>query len=181
MSEHHDLVIDADVMRAAGTSETPHASNARRALEAIREGGHRMVLSRPLIDEYKKHASRYASTWRSNMISRKLHRPSEHLEDTALRKTVADAQPHDAPAKETAALKDIHLLEIAFATDGRIISKDAKARDLFRRACPNLGHHKNILWGDLTGLPEAVIAWLREGCRQRNDFRLCPAAPVKRT
>ena len=43
MSSFQDLVIDADIMRAASTSEAPLASNAKKALDAIRDGKHRMV------------------------------------------------------------------------------------------------------------------------------------------
>jgi hypothetical protein len=92
---------------------------------------------------------------------------------------LVDAQPKDALSQEVAVLKDAHLLEAAAATGGRIISKDATARNLFRRACPYLGSYKKILWGDLTGLPEEVIAWVREGCCEKNDFRICPITQKK--
>jgi hypothetical protein len=179
VSSFQNLVIDADIMRAASTSEAPFASNAKKALDAIRDGKHRMVWYGPLLAEYKKHESRYSATWRASMISRRLHRYWEHCEDATLRKTLVDAQPKDAFSQEVAVLKDTHLLEAAAATGGRIISKDATARNLFRRACPDLGSHKKILWGDLTGLPKEVIAWVREGCPERNDFRICPITQKK--
>jgi hypothetical protein len=179
MSSCQDLVIDADIMRAASTSEAPLASNAKKALDAIRDGKHRMVWCGPLIAEYKKHKSRYSATWRANMISRRLHRYWDYSEDAALRKTLVKAQPEDGLSKEIAVLKDAHLLEAAKATGGRIISKDATARNLFRRACPHLGSYKKILWGDLTGLPEDVISWEREGCSENNDFRICPITQKK--
>lgn len=175
MSSFQDLVIDADIMRAASTSEAPLASNAKKALDAIRDGKHRMVWCGPLIAEYKKHESRYSATWRANMISRRLHRYWDYSEDAALRQTLVNAQPGDALSQEVAVLKDAHLLEAAAATGGRIISKDATARSLFRRACPNLGPYKTILWGDLTGMPAEVVEWIQKGCVDRNEFRICPA------
>lgn len=175
MSSCQDLVIDADIMRAASTSEAPLASNAKKALDAIRDGKHRMVWCGPLIAEYKKHESLYSATWRANMISRRLHRYWDYSEDAALRRTLVNAQPEDALSKEVAVLKDAHLLEAASATGGRIISKDARARNLFRRACPDLGVYRTILWGDLTGSPDMVVGWVENGCADRADFMLCPA------
>lgn len=127
----------------------------------------------------KKHESRYSATWRANMISRKLHLFWSYAEAKALRKTLVDALPDNAAAQEKAVLKDAHFLETAAATGGRVVSKDATARNLFRQACPNLGSYKTILWGDLTGMPDAVVGWIEHDCADRNDFRLCPAAEKK--
>ena len=174
-----DLVIDADIMRSAGESEHPHSSNSRRLLETIRDAGHRMVQCAPLTAEHKKHQSAFASTWRASMVSRKRWVQWVYQEDRKLREVLVAALPLAASAQRDAVLKDAHLLEAASATDGRILSKDAKARNLFQRACPTLGIHKTILWGDLTGSPEEVIAWVQTGCTSRYDFRLCPVEPRK--
>lgn len=174
-----DLVIDADIMRAAGLSEHPHSSNARRALETIRQAGHRMVQSSPLKAEHDRHQSLYARQWRASMISRRQFKLWPYQEDKALRKLLIAAQPLNATAQESAALKDAHLLECAASTDRRIVSKDTTARALFRRACPSLGHHRDILWGDLTHASEEVIQWLAKGCPERPDFKLCPPPPPK--
>lgn len=174
-----DLVIDADIMRAAGESEHPHSSNARRLLETIRDAGHRMVQCAPLVAEHKKHQSAFASRWRASMVSRKRWVPWAYQEDGKLREVLVAALPSEATAQLAAVLKDAHLLEAASATDGRVLSKDAKARNLFRRACPALGVNKTILWGDLTGSPEEVIDWVQIGCNSRTDFKLCPVEPRK--
>ena len=169
-----EIVIDADIMRSAGTSEHPHSRKSRELLEAIREGNHRMVQCTPLLAEHKKHRSRFAATWQANMIARKQSVYWKYEEDAALRKALVDALPPDAPAKEMAALKDAHLLEAAAATGHRIVSKDKTARDLFRLACPVLGNHRNILWGEMSFCSEEVIGWIESGSGVRDDFKLCP-------
>ena len=171
-----DIVIDADIMRSAGTSEHPHSSNARKVLDAIWDAGHRMVQCAPLKEEHDRHQGRYASLWRAKMISKKRWKHWKYVEDTVLRNTLVAALPAESRVKDREMLKDTHLLEVAAATDNRIVSKDATARNLFRLACPNLGIHKAILWGDLTGAPAKVIQWVKDGCAERNDFRLCPQA-----
>lgn len=170
-----DIVIDADIMRSAGTSEHPHSSNARRALEAIWNAGHRMVQCKPIKDEHDRHQGRYASLWRTRMVSRKRWIHWDYKEDVALRQTLVAALPESAGrGKERAVRKDAHLLEAASATDKRIVSKDSTARKLFQHACPDLGMHRQILWGDLTSAAEAVIEWIAGGCHERDDFKLCP-------
>lgn len=173
MTSGENIVIDADIMRAASISEMPPASHAMRALEAIRNGTHKMAWSTPLVAEYKKHESRYSATWRASMLAQKRHQFWEHKDDPELRKSLVAAQPEQATAQEIAVLKDAHLLELANATNGRIVSKDATAKNLFRRACPVLGRYRTTLWGDLTHSPDDVIQWIKDGCVDRADFRLC--------
>jgi len=173
-----DIVIDADIMRSAGKTEHPHSSNARKVLEAIRDAGHRMVQCAPLKVEHDIHHSRYSSLWRTNMISRKQWIRWEYTQDAELRVTLIAALPEEATGQQKAVLKDAHLLEAAAATGKRIVSRDSTARNLFRCACPNLGHHRNIQWGDLTSVPANVIQWVKDGCVERDDFKLCPP-PLK--
>ncbi len=174
-----DIVIDADIMRSAGTSQHPHSSNARKLLDAVWDAGHRMVQCAPLKQEHDRHQGRYASLWRTKMISKKRWVHWKHEENTDLRRILVEAFPAGSQARDREVLKDAHLLEAAAATDKRIVSKDATARNLFRLACPNLIAHKAILWGDLTGAPAKVIQWVEDGCAERKDFRLCPQATKK--
>ena len=174
-----DIVIDADIMRSAGKSEHPHSSNARKVLDAIWDAGHTMVQCAPLKVEHVRHQGRYASLWRTKMVSRKRWTHWNYVADKELRTILVAALPAGSRAKDREVLKDAHLLEAAAATGYRIVSKDATARNLFRLACPNLGVHKSILWGDLTGAPAKVIQWVEDGCAERDDFKLCPPPPRK--
>ena len=113
------------------------------------------------------------------MISKKRWVHWKYEENTDLRRILVEAFPAGSQARDREVLKDAYLLEAAAATDKRIVSKDATARNLFRLACPNLIAHKAILWGDLTGAPAKVIQWVEDGCAERKDFRLCPQATKK--
>lgn len=176
-----DIVIDADIMRSAGTSEHPQSSNARKVLDAIWDAGHRMVQCTPIKAEHDRHQGRYASIWRVRMISKKRWVHWDYVEDVELRNTLVAALPETgSSAKEQAVRKDAHLLEAATATGKRIVSKDATAKDLFRLACPNLRlAYRDILWGDMTSVPRDVIQWVEAGCEERNDFKLCLPPPRK--
>jgi predicted nucleic acid-binding protein len=173
------VVVDADVLRAAGGTEHPTSKRARQALEAIRAGEHRLVLSGPLLREYKNHESRFATLWRSNMVARKRLQHWDYVEDSALRNRLVDALPKDAVSQQREVLKDAHLLEAAVATGQRIVSMDAKAKALFQKACPKLQAHGCLLWGDLTEQPEGTIKWIEDGCRDDLARHLCPKKAPK--
>jgi hypothetical protein len=63
-------------------------------------------------------------------------------------------------------------MEAVSAEDGWILSKGAKVGSLFQRACPALGVHKTIPWGDLTGIrwPSGPVV-RRMVCRAANASR----------
>lgn len=169
-----DLVIDADIMRAAGVSEHPVSSNARLILESIKSAGHRMVHTPAIIKEHKKHQSRFAKTWRASMFSRKLHAPKNASEDAELRKHLVHAQNVESPNDETAVLKDAHLLEAAAASDMRVLSKDTTAKRLFQKGCPLPEPYGRIQWADVTLHPDQTLDWIAQGCPEIQDWRLCP-------
>lgn len=174
MTEPVAVVVDADVLRAAGSTEHPTSRLSRQALEAIRAGKHRLVLCGPLQQEYKRHASLFAERWQSNMVARKQLQRWDHVEDSTLRKLLVEALPEHATGQHKAVLKDAHLLEAAAATGQRIVSKDARAKALFQKACPKLQAHGRLLWGDLTEQPEETIEWIKQGCKDDPARHLCP-------
>lgn len=168
-----DLVIDADIMRASGTSEHPVSSNARLLLETIRERRHRLVQTRALKEEHDRHQSRFARMWRVFMVSRKQWVLIEAPEDPMLRRRLVRAQDPGATEDEVAVLKDAHLLEAAAASGNRVLSRDTKARQLVQKACPLPGRHGRILWADVTRHPNDTLAWVNEDCPQRDDWKIC--------
>jgi predicted nucleic acid-binding protein len=179
MTDRVAVVVDADVLRAAGSTEHPTSRLARQALEAIRAGRHRLVLCEPLQREYKRHESLFAERWRSNMVARKQVQRWDYVEDSALRKLLVEVLPEDATGQHKAVCKDAHLLEAAAATGQRIVSKDAKAKALFQKACPKLQAHGRLLWGDLTEQPEQTIEWIEQGCKAHPALHLCPKRASK--
>lgn len=179
MTSRVAVVVDADVLRAAGSTEHPTSRLARQALEAIRAGKHRLVLYGPLQQEYQRHESLFAERWRANMVARKQLQRWDHVEDSELRQLLVDALPEDATGQHKAVCKDAHLLEAAAATGQRIVSKDARAKALFQKACPKLKEHGRLLWGDLTEQPEETIDWIEQGCQDDPALHLCPKRASK--
>ena len=66
------LVIDASIARAAGdTSNHPTSRNCCDFLQAVLKVCHRMAMTDPLREEWNKHQSRFARTWRVSMMARR--------------------------------------------------------------------------------------------------------------
>jgi predicted nucleic acid-binding protein len=169
------IVVDADIMRAAGLSEKPAASHARQILETIQKSGHSIVMAKPLIKEYKKHQSGFSELWKGQMVrKRQVVRDENYRENRDLRTLLIQQLPADNHAAEAAVLKDAHLLEIALTHGKRIISKDKKAKKNFQFSCAVKGDHRTLLWADATERPAGVIEWIANGCADQNEWRLCP-------
>ncbi len=169
-----DLVIDADILRSSGLTESPTSTNARLLLEAVAGKGHRLVQTTALKLEHDKHASRFAKTWRARMVARKQFVFLQVPENLNLRSHLARAQNPESAREEEAVLKDTHLLEAAAAGDLRVLSKDKTALGLFKKGCPLPKPFGQIVWGDLTQQPDATIAWIKQDCPDQKDWRLCP-------
>jgi predicted nucleic acid-binding protein len=171
------IVVDADIMRAAGVSEKPNAANARMILESIQQCGHYIVMAKPINDEYKRHQSKFAGRWKNQMISQMRAKFVHYKENPTLRALLIQALPDDNDAAEAAVIKDAHLLEVALEHGQRIVSKDKKAKNNFQHACAIKGDHRSLLWADATEKPTEVIEWIKNGCTEQNEWRLCPAPP----
>ena len=82
------LVIDASIAMAAGeTSMHPTSRNCREFLQAVLTVCHRMVLTEPIQEEWTRHESRFARTWRKSMMARKKIEIVEVTADHSLRET----------------------------------------------------------------------------------------------
>ena len=67
------LVIDTDVAQASGDEEAtdPRAINCRDFFKEIMKQNHRVVMTREISDEWKRHQSRFALEWRMSMDARR--------------------------------------------------------------------------------------------------------------
>jgi hypothetical protein len=117
------LVIDASIARASGdTSRHPTAQNCCEFLEAMLSPCHRMALTPPIQDEWNKHQSRFARTWRTSMMARKKIDIVQAAPEHSLEKRITPAERD----KSIAAIleKDHRLIEAALATERRVASLD---------------------------------------------------------
>lgn len=158
------LVIDTDVAQASGDEDAtdPRAINCRDFLKEVRSQDHRVVMTREISDEWKRHRSGFALEWRVSMDARRRIDRINPPEDEELRdKVTVTASDED---EIEAMQKDFHLLQAALTTDQTIISLDETVRRLFKQASRQVGEIRNIIWvnPDRTA-EEQPITWLQNG------------------
>jgi len=162
------LVIDASIARSSGEGRPP-AQACRAFLADVLDICHRLVLASPARCEWKKHRSRFASTWGVSMEARKKTDRPEVSPDHRLRREIRRLP---LPQRTVAAmLKDAHLIEAALSADGLIVSLDEEARKGFARASQSIPRIEGIVWVN----PERdcnVRDWLRSGAPRDEERTL---------
>lgn len=157
------LVIDTDVAQASGDEDATdqRSINCRDFLKGVRSQEHRVVMTREISDDWKRHQSRFALEWRVSMDARrKIDRinPPEYEEIQAkVTNTASDEDEIEVMEK------DFHLLQAALATDQTIISLDETIRGLFKQASQQVGEIRDIIWVNPDRTEEQPIAWLQNG------------------
>jgi hypothetical protein len=158
------LVIDADVARSAGSETAIHqrAINCREFLKSVREQNHRVVLTKILSEEWRKHQSRFSRRWRLSMDARKKVVRINPSEDEQFRDKITTTADNEDEIEVMQ--KDFHLLQAALDTDKTVISLDQIARQLFATASQRVGEIRNIIWvnPDRTTEEEPIV-WLKNG------------------
>jgi len=172
MAQSRELVIDASIARASGGEKAtyPTAAATRDFLQAVLAICHKAVMTPAIRDEWDNHQSNFARKWRASMVARKKLNLVNLEEWKDLRQKIGLIDiPH---ASKTAMLKDCHLIEAAIATDRRIISLDAVARELFSAASHNIKEIKDVLWANPVTDSGQVMAWLKEGAPVQVKWQL---------
>ena len=122
-----EIVVDASIARAASTDGNhPVGAGCRNFLIVVDSAGHDVAMNNELYAEWRKHRSRFASTWLVKMVSQKrlAHYPDEA--DEAFLQRILDAC---SISKMRAAVeKDLHLVTLAFVSHQRIASLDEVVR-----------------------------------------------------
>jgi hypothetical protein len=156
------LVIDASIAMAAGeTSMHPTSRNCREFLQSVLLICHRMVLTRPIQEEWNKHQSGFARKWRASMMARKKIEIFEISLDQSLQERIAGPEP-DTPIAAILE-KDRHLIEAAIATDERIASLDDRVRSHLRERARSLGEVASICWVNPEKPNDRAVSWLEQG------------------
>ncbi len=158
------LVIDTDVAQSSGgeSATDPRAINCRDFLIQVRVLDYRVVMTKEINDEWRRHRSGFAFEWRASMYAR---RRIEHVDPPAYEELQDKVTSTTIDADEIENMeKDFHLLQAALATDQTITSLDETIRRLFKRASQQVGEIRNIIWvnPDKTAV-EHPIAWLQNG------------------
>jgi len=167
------LVIDTDVVQSSGSEKAtdPRAVSCREFLRAVRSYNYRVVVTKEINAEWKRHRSGFAHEWKVSMYARRRIEdinPSEN--DTLLDKiTTATNDPDEVEVMQ----KDFHLLQAALETDKIVISLDQTVRNLFANASQQVGEIRIIIWvNPERTLEEQPIPWLKNGAPAETHRRL---------
>lgn len=158
------LVIDADVAQASGDEDAtdPRAVNCRDFLKEVMTQNHRLVMTRKISDEWKRHQSRFALEWRMSMDARRRVDRIDPPEYDELQGKVANTTDSEDEIKVMQ--KDLHLLEAALVTDKTIISLDETVRTLFAQTSQQVSEIRDIIWvNPERTTEEQPIDWLQSG------------------
>jgi len=164
------LVIDASVARAAGETEHRVSGACRSFLLEVREICHRVVMTPEIREEWKKHRSRFAYGWLASMTAKKKVARPGPVENARLRQTIHSLNLTDSVRE--AILKDIHLVEAAFATDHAVASLDETARRYLRQLTEHVKSLTSLVWVNPTKDDEHATDWLRQGAKEDEERRL---------
>lgn len=175
----YGIVVDTSIARSASDSPDSVASRCHACLEALSGAGHLLVMTQALREEWFRVASgrpsggwqrcvsRYASTWYTDMVSRRRIIGVHPRQSEEFRRQVLAAV--DADRRERAR-KDLHLVEAALAADNRVLSRDHKARTDFDGAATSVSELRPILWVD--ALRHQAPQWLSDGAQDLPKYRL---------
>jgi len=153
------LVIDADIAHSAGESDHPVSGNCRNFLEAVRENGHKLIMTKEIRDEWNRHQSNYSTRWRALMVSRK---QVNMIRIGKNEKTESDLPNWGLTDKqERIALKDCHLIDAALKSGKIVASGDNTARDVFSVASENKTMLKSLIWVNPKDGETEITNWIK--------------------
>jgi len=136
------IVVDADIARSSGNTEHPISIHARKVLEEIKSNGHVCVMCPTLQAEWNKHKSNYATRWYTSMVARRKIKRGNYISDV---KNHIELNVTESKIKNIA-IKDAHLIDIALAESGIIISNDNNARVAFCEIGNGYKKIQTIIW-----------------------------------
>nr|WP_314860783.1 hypothetical protein [uncultured Undibacterium sp.] len=137
-----DIVIDADIARSSGVTEHPISRNSRVVLQAIINSDLKVVFCSALLDEWKKHKSRFATQWLSSMVAKK--RFIIVSPPMITRNEIDNAQIKED--MRDIARKDAHIIDIAISCSKLIASNDSTARNVFCEIALNSKIFDDLFW-----------------------------------
>lgn len=157
------LVIDASVASASGDPKAtlPVPSNCRDFLKAVLKICHRVVLSAELTEEWNRHQSNFARTWRVSMVARKKGKRTAPAQNASLRARILKTTTKEKD--QQAVEKDFHLIEAAMDADGIVVSLDETARRAFALAASQVKELRGLVWANPARESEECGDWLEAG------------------
>ena len=172
------LVIDADVAQASGDEDAtdPRAVNCRDFLKEVMTQNHRIVMTRKISNEWKRHQSRFALEWRMSMDARRRVDRIDPPEYHEFQGKVASTTDNEDEIEVMQ--KDLHLLEAALETDKNVISLDETVRTLFAQTSQQVSEIRDIIWvNPERTIEEQPIEWLKNGASAEEHRKLSTFTP----
>lgn len=156
------IVVDASVLRSAGTTENPASIHSREILQTIMDYCHRAVVTDAITQEWHTHASLFSVRWLAAMAAKKKLLPATETEAyawlLAKLETVIDPEP-----ARRAVTKDIYLLIAALETDKTIITRDERLRQILHVAAGQVGKLRTVMCANPDFTEEEIVTWLNRG------------------
>jgi hypothetical protein len=165
------LVIDASVAQSSGGPEAtkPSSTLCRDFMLNTLEVCHRLVMTTDIREEWDKHQSKFAKSWRASMVSRRKFLFARNCENAQLRQTIGNLPELHWPV--AAMLKDIHLIEAALSGDRIVISVDDAARTHFARVSFVAAQIKEVVWRNPVTEMDLGM-WLEKGAKAEASMKL---------
>ena len=126
-------------------------------------------MTKPIVEEWEEHASRFARQWRTTMTTKGKIVWREQTETSKLRKRILSAT---VPSEQIAVEKDLHLVEAALGTDRIVISADDRMRNIVARVGQKVDVLNNLVWVNPTNDAETPIPWLKAGAKSERKRQL---------
>jgi hypothetical protein len=158
-----ELVIDACVARASGKENAtyPTSKNCRDFLLAVLDNGHRLVMTPEIRNEWNTHESSFARSWRKTMVAKKKMTYICVGQDEQIRGKIANCSQNERVVDLL--LKDMLLIQAAFATGYSVTSIDEEARSYFNEVARVVNELQCIVWVNPNRDEEKPILWLKDG------------------
>jgi hypothetical protein len=126
-------------------------------------------MTKEIAAEWKRHKSRFATSWRASMTARKR---VVWLEDSALPSLRKRASKFNEGRCRAVIEKDLHLIEAAIASDRTVLSRDGRAGACFRVFAENESSIRDVAWVCPVQNEAHLHGWLKEGRPSLTSLRL---------
>ena len=172
-----NLVVDADIVRSAGTAQATHprSSLCRLVLEEVSDSGHSIVLSKALSAEWRRHMSGYSYTWLTRMqsSSRIIRVSDDDLPDLTGTLNDCSCSATDDRRREAIA-KDIHLVATAMAPQAgkAVVSADRAVRSYLIVHVPCDARIGVVVWVNPEIEGDRCLEWLKAGAKLERNRQL---------
>jgi hypothetical protein len=162
-----NFVVDADV--AAACSENEYGKICLDFLFNMRHICHKIVITKKLNNEWKKHASKIANEWLTSMKSKGKIIVIDESSLESIEEKINNSISNEGI--KNIMLKDSHLVSTALKADKIIVSLDKKARNHFSKLGESIPELSKIYWVNPNN-GEDAIQWLKDGAKNDKRFKL---------